>query len=185
QGRQMEQLAEIDVQIATLEQRISRLTLHAPGAGIVLTDGLERLPGTMLPEGGTVMEIGEEGGWRAVLLVAERDVSRIRVGDETLVELRAFGRANAPEIRGRVLTVGAEPAASGPLSDGRVFPVVVRLDPGDLRAVGVERLRRGYTAQAKIVTRSERIITLIWEYLLQRTESWGKLETPAQPAATS
>jgi hypothetical protein len=36
--------------------------------------------------------------------------------------------------------------------------------------VGLERLRRGYTAQAKIVTREERMITLIWEYLFRRSE---------------
>lgn len=190
QGRQREQLSEIDVQIATLQQRISRLTLHAPASGIVLTDGLERLSGTMLQEGTTVLEVAEEGGWRAVLLVAERNVSRIRVGDEALVELRAFGRVNSPEIRGTVITVGAEPAAGSAQVEGRVFPVMVRLDPEDLRAVGMERLRRGYTAQARIVTRSERMITLIWEYLLQRVETkrlQNKQQTApaAQPAAQS
>jgi HlyD family secretion protein len=183
QSRQLEQLSEIDFQIATLEQRISRLTLHAPANGIVLTDGLERLSGTMLQEGTTVLEIAEDGGWRAVLLVAERDVSRIRVGDEALVELRAFGRVNSPEIRGTVLTVGAEPSAGGAQAESRMFPVTVRLNPEDLQAVGVERLRRGYTAQARIVTRSERMITLMWEYLLQRAESKKEKKTPAAPAA--
>ncbi|HEU0053346.1 MAG TPA: HlyD family efflux transporter periplasmic adaptor subunit [Longimicrobium sp.] len=183
QSRQLEQLSEIDVQIATLQKRISRLTLHAPATGIVLTDGLERLPGTMLQEGATIMEVAEEGGWRAQLLVAERDVSRIRVGDETLVELRAFGRVDAPEIRGAVQTVGAEPASGGAQSENRFFPVTVRLNPEDLQAVGVERLRRGYTAQAKIVTRSERMITLMWEYLLQRMERRRPLNEPTAPAA--
>jgi multidrug resistance efflux pump len=183
QSRQREQLSEIDFQIATLEQRLSRLTLHAPAAGIVLTDGLERLSGTMLQEGTTVLEIAEDGGWRAVLRVAERDVSRIRVGDDALVELRAFGRVDAPEIRGTVVTVGAEPAAGGPPGEGRMFPVTVRLNPEDLRAVGMERLRRGYTAQARIVTRSERMITLMWEYLLQRMERRRPPNTPAAPAA--
>jgi multidrug efflux pump subunit AcrA (membrane-fusion protein) len=183
QGRQLEQVSEIDFQIATLEQRLSRLTLHAPAAGIVLTDGLERLSGTMLQEGTTVLEIAAEGGWRAVLLVAERNVSRIRVGDEALVELRAFGRVDAPEIHGTVVTVGAEPAAGGVQAESRMFPVIVRLDPEDLRAVGVERLRRGYTAHARIVTRKERMITLMWEYLLQRMERKRPLNTPAAPAA--
>ncbi|HEU4883747.1 MAG TPA: HlyD family secretion protein, partial [Longimicrobium sp.] len=157
---------------------------HAPAAGIVLTDGLERLSGTMLQEGTTVLEIAAEGGWRAVLLVPEREVSRIRVGDETLVELRAFGRVDAPEIRGTVLTVGAEAAAGGQ-PGSRMFPVTVRLDPEDLQAVGIERLRRGYTAQAKIVTRSERMITLMWEYLLQRMERKRPLDEPTGPAAAS
>lgn len=184
QSRQQEQLSEIDFQIATLEQRISRLTLHAPAAGIVLTDGLERLSGTMLQEGTTVLEIAAEGGWRAVLLVPEREVSRIRVGDETLVELRAFGRVDAPEIRGTVLTVGAEAAAGGQ-PGSRMFPVTVRLNPEDLQAVGIERLRRGYTAQAKIVTRSERMITLMWEYLLQRVERKRPLDESTGPASES
>jgi hypothetical protein len=62
-----------------------------------------------------------------------------------------------------------------------MFPVTVLLDRGDLEAVGLERLRRGYTANARIITRSERLIDLIWEYLLRRTER--KQEAPAQAAA--
>lgn len=171
QGRQHEQLSELDSQIAAIEQRISHLTLHAPAAGIVLTDGLERLPGKVLQEGEMLMEISEEDDWRAALLVAERDVSRIRVGDDVQVELNAFGRVNSPEIRGNVLSVGAEPAAQAQAATGnRMFPVLVRLRRADLEAVGLERLRRGYTAQAKIVTRDERMITLIWEYMLRRSE---------------
>ncbi len=169
QGRRQEELAEFDSQIAAIEQRISHLTLHAPAAGIVLTDGLERLPGTLLQEGETLLEISEGDDWRAAVLVAEGDVARIRVGDPAQVELKAFGRANSPEIRGNVLTVGAEPAP-GAQAGNRMFPVLVSLSREDLEAVGLERLRRGYTAEVRIVTRDERMITLIWEYLLRRSE---------------
>lgn len=181
QSRQQELLAEVDVQIATIEHRLSQRTLHAPAPGIVLTDGLERLSGKVLQEGESLLEIGGDDDWRAALLVPERNVSRIRVGDDAQVELTAFGRVNAPEIRGRVLTVGAEPAADAPQGGNRMFPVTVRLDRGDLEAVGLERLRRGYTANARIVTRSERLIDLIGEYLLRRTER--KPGDPAQASA--
>jgi HlyD family secretion protein len=185
QGRQQEQLGELDSQIAAIEQRVSHLTLHAPAAGIVLTDGLERLPGKVLQEGETLLEISGQDDWRAALLVAERDVSRIRVGDAAQVELKAFGQVNAPEIRGNVLSVGAEPAAEAQAGN-RMFPVLVRLSREDLEAVGLERLRRGYTAQAKIVTRDERLITLIWEYLARRSEGFRdrnkqQVEQGAQP----
>ena len=169
QGRQQEELAELDSQIAAIEQRISHLTLHAPASGIVLTDGLERLPGTLVQEGQTLLEISEGDDWRAALQVAERDVARISVGDPAQVELTAFGRSNSPEIRGTVLSVGAEPAA-GTQAGNRMFPVLVGLSREDLEAVGLERLRRGYTAQVRIVTRDERMSTLIWEYLLRRSE---------------
>jgi hypothetical protein len=91
------------------------------------------------------------------------------VGDAAQVRLNAFGRVNSPEIRGTVLRVGAEPAPEAQAGN-RMFPVLVRLNREDLAAVGLERLRRGYTAQARIVTRSERMSTLIWEYLLRRSE---------------
>lgn len=183
QGRHQERLAELDSQIAAIEQRISHLTLHAPAAGIVLTDGLDRLSGKVLQEGETLLEISEEDDWRAALLVAERDVSRIRVGDAAQVELKAFGRVNSPEIRGTVLTVGAEPAAESQAGNG-MFPVLVRLSREDLEAVGMERLRRGYTAQAKIVTRDERMITLIWEYLLRRSEGVRERRKPGVEPGT-
>lgn len=169
-SRQQEQMAEIDFQITTIEERLSHLTLHAPAGGIVLTDGLDRVPGKVLQEGEVLLEISEDNHWRAELLVAERNVSRIRVGDDVQVELKAFGRVNSPEIRGKVLSVGAEPSTGAAQAGNRMFPVIVRLDPQDLAAVGSERLRRGYTAEAKIVTRSERMIVLIWEYLLRRGE---------------
>lgn len=77
----------------------------------------------------------------------------------------------------RALRAGAgdrERPASAPAAEAqagnRMFPVLVRLSREDLEAVGLERLRRGYTAQAKIVTRDERMITLIGEYLLRRQE---------------
>jgi multidrug resistance efflux pump len=181
QSRQQELMAEIDVQIATARQRLARQTLYAPAAGVVLTDGLERLSGTVLKEGDALLEIGGDDDWRAELQVAERDVSRIRVGDGVQVELRAFGRVNAPEIRGRVLTVGAEPTPGVTQGENRVFPVTVRLDRGDLEAVGLERLRRGYTANARVVTRSERLINLIREYLLHRMER--EREAPEQEPA--
>lgn len=181
QSRQQELMAEIDVQIATIEQRLSHLTLYAPAPGIVLTDGLERLSGKVLQEGESLLEIGGDDDWRAALLVPERSVSRIRVGDDVQVELTAFNRVNAPEIRGKVLTVGAEPAPDASQGGNRMFPVTVRLDRGDLEAVGLERLRRGYTANARIITRSERLIDLIWEYLLRRTER--KQAAPAQAPA--
>lgn len=180
QGRRQEQLAEMDSQIATLEQRLAHFTLRAPADGVVLTDGLERVSGTVLQGGETLLEIAEDDDWRASLLVAERDVSRIRVGDAVQVELRAFGRVNAPEIRGRVLTVGAEPAPGAAPSASRMFPVVVRLDREDLASVGLERLRRGYTADARVITRSERLIVLVWEYLLRRTERRADEPGPAK-----
>lgn len=94
----------------------------------------------------------------------------------TCVALRVV--VNAPEFRGKVLTVGAEPPCDASQGGNRMFPVIVRLDRGDLEAVGLERLRRGYTANARIVTRSERLIDLMWDYLLRRTER--KPEEPAQ-----
>jgi multidrug resistance efflux pump len=185
QSRHQELMAEIDVQIAALEQRLSQRTLHAPAAGIVLTDGLEHLSGKVLQEGETLLEIGGDDDWRAALLVPERNVSRIRVGDEVQVELTAFGRVNAPELRGRVLTVGAEPAPGAAQPGNRMFPVTVRLDREDLEAVGVDRLRRGYTANARIVTRSERLIDLMWDYLLRRTDRRRAEPAPAPAPAQS
>ena len=102
----------------------------------MLTDGLERLSGKVLQEGEGLLEIGGDDDWRAELLVPERDVSRIRVGDDVQVELKAFGRVNAPEIRGKVLTVGAEPAPDASQAANRMFPVVVRMDREDLESGG-------------------------------------------------
>jgi HlyD family secretion protein len=174
---------EIDrlrAQIAEAEQRITRSTVLAPAAGVVLTDDVERrLPGALVQEGVTLLEVGDLADWRVTMLVPERDVNKIQLGDRVRLEVQAFRQSDRRQLEARVTHVASEPAGSGasgaapgaggapapaPMGGG-VYRVVASLDRDQVEPGELERFRRGYSVSANVVTRSGRILELAWNYV--------------------
>lgn len=173
--RQRADLRQLAVQIRATEEELERLSVRAPAAGIVATEKLERLLGAFTHEGDSLMEIVEPGSWRADVLVSERDVHEIHVGDPARVEVRAFRAATRELMEGRVRSVASEPAEAGaqgiertPVQSDR-YRVTIDLDPAGVERVGLARMRPGYTVEGKIVTGRRRIAEMIWRYLRKRT----------------
>ena len=176
-GAEMERL---EAQIQEVRERIGRATIRSPGDGVVLTDQLERLRGSFVSEGQTLMEVGEQGEWRVTMLVPERDVNKIAVGDPVRVEVQAFSEKDRTQLEASVTFVAAEPvgtgseaAAAGAASGGAasgpgVYRVVATLAPGQADRESLDRFRRGYSVRANVITRSGRIAELAWGYLVER-----------------
>lgn len=180
-GTQMDQLA---AQIAAVRERLARLTIRAPTDGMVLTEQLERLSGAFVREGEQIVELGDENDWRVLLSVSEHDVHKIELGDSVKVDLLAFDESERQQLRGSVSYVAPEPlsaqsAANGGAAAPVVLPpagaggyrVIASLDRAQLEKMGLDRFRRGYSVQGYVITRSGRIVTLLWNYL---TEKLGK-----------
>jgi len=176
-GTQMDQLR---AQIAALRSRLAQLTIAAPTDGVVLTEQLERLPGAFVREGEQLMELGDTQEWRVQLTVSERDVHKVKVGDSVKVELPAFDQSERQQLGGRVVYVAPEPlsaqgqaagsataAPAAPAGPGG-YRVTASLDRRQLEKMGIENFRRGYTVQGNVITRSGRIITLLWNYLTEK-----------------
>jgi|GEM_PF-1088358 len=187
-GTQMDQLA---AQITATRERLSRLVIRSPTDGVVLTEQLERLPGAFVREGDQLVELGDPNGWRVLLAVSERDVSKIRLGDPVKIDLLAFDESEREQLHARVAYVAPEPlsvqsaaaAATGsaaPIGGGGAYRVIASLDRAQLERMGLTRFRRGYTVQGYVVTRSGRIITLLWNYLTEKVE---RARTPKPQAA--
>jgi multidrug resistance efflux pump len=179
--RKLAERDQLAARIRAAEERISRLALSAPTAGVVLTDQVERLPGSYVREGELLLEVADLDAWRVSLYVGERDVQRIRVGDSVRVRVQAFGAERRDDLRGSVGYVSPEPLGSGGAGGGAApaqggaapagpgqYRVLVRLDQRQLAGIGIHRFRRGYTAEGQIVTRSGRIIVLARDYLHDR-----------------
>jgi multidrug resistance efflux pump len=176
-GTQMDQLA---AQISATRERLARLTLRAPTDGVVLTEQLERLPGAFVREGEQIVELADLHDWRVLLSVTERDVHRIKVGDRVKVDLLAFDESEREQLRGSVsyvapepLSAQASPTAGGapaatPTPGGGGYRVIASLDRAQLEHMGIDRFRRGYTVQGYVITRSGRILTLLWNYLTEK-----------------
>ncbi|HET6231948.1 MAG TPA: efflux RND transporter periplasmic adaptor subunit [Longimicrobiaceae bacterium] len=172
-GTEEDQLA---AQIRATRERLQRLTVLSPTHGVVLTEQIERLGGSYVREGELLLEVADLDEWRVNLYVPERDVHKIRLGDSVQVEVQAFNAEDEDRLRGSVVFVAPEPVGAGqststggpapavPTGMG-MYRVVARLDQKQLARMGVEKFRRGYTVQGQIITRSGRIITLLWDYL--------------------
>ncbi|HEX8244779.1 MAG TPA: efflux RND transporter periplasmic adaptor subunit [Longimicrobium sp.] len=177
------QMDQLRAQIAAVRARLGQLSISAPVDGVVLTEQLERLPGAFVREGEQLMELGGTKEWQVQLTVSERDVHKITVGDSVKVELPAFDESERQQLGGRVNYVAPEPLGAGsasaqpdrataaaPAGPG-VYRVTATLDRSQLEKMGIENFRRGYSVQGNVITRSGRIITLLWNYL---TEKLGK-----------
>jgi multidrug resistance efflux pump len=176
-GTQMEQLA---AQIAATRERLARLVIRAPTDGVVLTEQMERLPGAFVREGEQIVELADLHDWRVLLSVSERDVHKIELGDSVKIDLLAFDESEREQLRGSVAYVAPEPlsaqsgasvgssGAAPAASAGGGYRVIAALDRPQLERMGITRFRRGYTVQGFVVTRSGRIITLLWNYLTEK-----------------
>lgn len=164
---------QLRAQIGEAEQRVTRTTVRAPATGVVLTDEVERrLPGALVQEGQTLLEVGDLGDWRVTMLIAERDVNKIRVGDPVRLEVQAFSERDRRQLEAKVTHVAAEPVtvenASGAAQSAGVYRVVASLDRGQVQQGELERFRRGYSVSANVVTRSGKILALAWDYVMEK-----------------
>ncbi|HYW14433.1 MAG TPA: HlyD family efflux transporter periplasmic adaptor subunit [Longimicrobium sp.] len=177
-GAEMERL---DAQMREVRERMARATIRAPSDGVVLTDQLERLRGSYVAEGQTLMEVGEQGEWRVTMLVPERDVNKIAVGDPVRIEVQAFSEKDRTQLDARVSFVAQSPVGSGSEASGAgsaaaspagpgVYRVVATLERGQADRAALDKFRRGYSVSANVITRSGRIAELGWSYLMERLD---------------
>jgi multidrug resistance efflux pump len=171
------ELRRVEAQLREGRALSARGVLVAPADGVVLTEQLERLPGTVLREGDEVLEVADVGTWLATLSVRERDVHRVRVSDHVLVDIPALRLLHEEPVAARVASVAAEPSrhvdasTRGTSSGIAGYRVVVHLS----RAVGDslgDVMRRGYEVRARIITRTVSGWTLAREWVRERL--WGR-----------
>jgi len=177
------EMSRLQAQIRETRERIARTSITAPSDGVVLTEQLERLGGAYVREGETLMEVGEVGDWRVTMLIPERDVHKISLGDRVRLEVQAFDQRDRRQLEGRVAHVAGEPVGASPAGSGDagqaapsaaraagpgLYRVVASLDRAQVQREELDRFRRGYSVQANVVTRSGRIAELVWAYLMDK-----------------
>jgi multidrug resistance efflux pump len=169
--REQAELDDLRAQIAGQQERLARLTVYSPSDGVVLTENLSRLVGAEVQAGAVLLEVGNVSHWQAVLQVPGGDISTVSAGDSVRIELDAFRQDKTNRIDGIVAFVGPQPIGTDPTSDaatatsgGGNYRVDVKLDPDEVVALGNGRLRRGYSVQARIVTRSGNALRLLRNY---------------------
>jgi RND family efflux transporter MFP subunit len=72
------QVAELDAQVALVEDRLSRANLTAPFDGVVVSGDLSQLLDTPVERGKILFQIAPLNSYRVILEVDERDISQVR-----------------------------------------------------------------------------------------------------------
>ena len=123
-----------------LDEQLRSMTLRAPVSGVVLTSRPEERIGARLDAGDSLVILGRTDSLELEFGVPERDITRIRPGDEVRLRITALPQRT---FRGRVRTIGELPSDVG---GERVFTVLA-VAPND---EGL--LRPGMAAYARVLT---------------------------------
>ena len=173
-GQRLQAIRE-DAARATLALRddaLERLAVRAPVAGYVLTSRPERLEDTRVAAGAPIMRLGRTDTLELEFGVEQRDVERVRVGDEVRVRLDGNSQET---FTGQVTMIGALPLETLATHDAArvLYPVraAVPNTSGMLRA-GMAAQARVLTAPASIASRMLRTPARVLRLLWWRAWSW-------------
>jgi len=152
-----------------LRQQLVRAVIRAEVSGTVLTRDLSQRIGDRALPGEVILVIARPLGWKVRANVAERDVPKVREGQQVRVYVDAFPYTQYGVLSGTVTSVSGQREPSG----GYSTDVVIE---NGSEAVGTAlALASGMSAEVRIITERGRVIELVWRRLLGQV---GRLGDP-------
>lgn len=148
-------------ELSLLDEELALTTVSAPAAGVVLTPRLEERTGASLAEGDPLLVIGRTDTLELELGVEQRDILRVRAGQEVRLRVDALPSRT---FAGRVTSIGQLPVPR----DGHVwYPVRASVpNPDGLLKPEMAAHARVLTDPASLLTRALRVpwhwIRLMW-----------------------
>ncbi len=144
-------LAELAEQRVGARDRLQRMELRAPQAGIVHDLAVHTLGGVVAP-GETVMQIVPS----AEALVAEMrlnpaDIDQVQPGEAALLRLSAFSQRSTPELAGIVAQVSADVLVDTPGGESW-YTARIALDPASVAGLGPLKLMPGMPVEVFVNT---------------------------------
>jgi multidrug efflux pump subunit AcrA (membrane-fusion protein) len=144
-----EQINQSKAQLALINDQISRASLTAPIAGIVVAGDLSQSLGSPVQRGEVLFEVAPLDDYRVMLRVDERDISHVKVGQSGEMVLNAM-----PQQRFSIQVEKVTPVSS-PHEGRNYFLVEASLDQVS------ERIRPGMEGWGKVSVGRRRLIR-IW-----------------------
>lgn len=145
------QIAQADAQLALAQEKLTRATLVAPFDGLVIAGDLSQSIGMPVEQGAVLFEVAPLKGYRVVLQVDDREISRVAVGQRGELVLSSLPEGAIP------FTISAITPVSSQVDGRNVFRVEALVD----RPSG--RLRPGMEGVGKVVVGS-RSILWVWTH---------------------
>ena len=146
------QINQSEAQLSLAEEKLARATLVAPFDGLVVSGDLSQSIGSPVEQGKLLFEVAPLEGFRVVLQVDDRDISRVATGQSGALVLSSLPDQSLPFKVSTVTPVATQ-------HDGRnVFRVEAAIE-----ASAAARLRPGMEGIGK-VTVGERSLIWIWTH---------------------
>jgi multidrug resistance efflux pump len=149
-ARTEEQQAE--AQLALVEAKLARSGLIAPMDGLVVTGDWVQQIGSPVEVGKEMFEIAATGGYRVILHVADRDISRVHIGQPGMLRLTGQPQTTyAFEVIRITATAMVEDGVNGFRVEAEWRGDVPPLNPG---MQGVGKIEVGRSNLLRVWTRS-------------------------------
>ncbi len=155
------QIAQVDAQISLIEQRLKRIQLKAPFAGIVVSGDLSHSLGAPIQKGDPLFEIAPLGNYRVALSVDDHDVSKLKIGQTGSLRLVGLPYEQLSLVISRITPIAA--AHQG----GNYFHVEATIS--DIQG---SHLRPGMQGITKIEVGNESILWVWTHALIERLRLW-------------
>lgn len=88
------QLEQANIQLRLIEQQLERTQLHAPIDGLVVSDDISQTLGAPVKQGEVLFEIAALQGFLVQLLIDERDIAAVVVGQAGRIKLTSLPNEN-------------------------------------------------------------------------------------------
>jgi len=160
------EIARLEVQRGYLQQELQRTQVSSPAAGVITTARLKERLGQRVSRGDLIAKVHEQKTVTAEILVSEKEIADVRVGQPVVLKARAHPSRS---FSSRVIAIApiAFEQEGGP--GGRFVKVTAEID----NASGL--LKSEMTGNAKIYGGKRRMIDLMTRRLARyvRVEFWS------------
>lgn len=143
-----------------IEMRKNNLEIKSNSRGFILTDEIDNLVGSYLNEGTLFCEIAELDKWKINLIIPENEIHQVHTGDSVKIELNALKfEKNNILYTGYIISMSSDIIVKQNTNEG--YKVVAELCTETIPREVLNKLKRGYTVKANIISDSDTIFNIL------------------------
>lgn len=159
-------VASLETQLSLMNVDLSKMTVRSPEDGIVATEHLHELVGQLVRRGDLIAEVYDFHRVKAELLISEKDVGSIRIGQNVFLKARAF---SSRAFAGKVVAIAPRTIISKDGLNHKMVRVTTEIANPDLALI------TGMTGHGKIYAGKRSVFSLITRRFIRyfRVEFWS------------
>lgn len=153
-------------EIEYMETVLKHYKVFAKSDGKILTEDVDKMMGQVFNKGELLFEYSNMESWVVSIYIPEIEIHNISIGDSVKLEINALNLNNENKLYGgyvAYVAIDNSPSKVNP-EQNNMYKAKVKLDLADMEKEEIDKLRRGYTVKANIITDSGTIGRLLIKY---------------------